>query len=82
MTVAPTDVATAGLTTLYGEMTSLDRVLRALSADGVDVKQGSPAMSQRMKTLVAALLVLGATAALASTASADVPIRNFGLVPA
>jgi SAM-dependent methyltransferase len=33
-----TGVGTAGLTRLYGEMTSLDRILRALTADGVDVE--------------------------------------------
>jgi SAM-dependent methyltransferase len=37
VTVTTTDVAMAGLTNLYAEMTSLERVLRALSADGVDV---------------------------------------------
>jgi cyclopropane fatty-acyl-phospholipid synthase-like methyltransferase len=34
-----TDVGTAGLTDLYGEMTSVDRILRALTADGVDVER-------------------------------------------
>ena len=33
-----TDVGTAGLTHLYGEMTSIDRIVRALTADGVDVE--------------------------------------------
>jgi SAM-dependent methyltransferase len=33
-----TDVGTAGLTDLYGEMTSIDRIVRALTADGVDVE--------------------------------------------
>jgi sarcosine/dimethylglycine N-methyltransferase len=35
--VTTTDVATAGLTNLYGEMTSLERVLRALGTEGVDL---------------------------------------------
>jgi SAM-dependent methyltransferase len=37
VTASTTDVAAVGLTNLYGEMTSLDRILRALSADGVDL---------------------------------------------